>query len=245
MIWRRPVRNRFSLVHFLKSRCFSDGSLFNWRCCLTYHYYFLWIFWINSMEKVEVNLNEIAIKEKSKGELDRGCNWRQDESHAPTWVWYGFHIRDLFREEKGNPYTFLEITDFILQEFFNDEIKICQVPHLKGLRTSHILNFIVKKCKAERYLPSNWYIYPPNRTWLWNIGTALRSLISYSLYSWIWRIRSIDQVSNERKRRAYAWKKPSNYQNRSQNCQNFWEFSKRVLYPSDFLTLFSRKGQVS
>ena len=53
---------------------------------------------------------------------------------------------------------------------FSDEVKVCQVPHIKGLRSENVIDFIINKLDGEDYLPSNYVAYPPNKTWLWNVG---------------------------------------------------------------------------
>ena len=52
---------------------------------------------------------------------------------------------------------------------FAEDIKVCCVPHVDGLRSVDLISFFVQNCNGEVYLPRNYTEYTPNRTWLANI----------------------------------------------------------------------------
>ena len=52
-------------------------------------------------------------------------------------------------------------------------VKICTVPHLKGLTIQKILQFARKHFAIDEFIPSYDYNKHPNRDWIRNITNTL------------------------------------------------------------------------
>ena len=55
----------------------------------------------------------------------------------------------------------------------SNNVKVCSVPHLDGLKISQIIEFSRQHVNIEAYLPDYEYSKYPNRDWLWNVVNSL------------------------------------------------------------------------
>ena len=49
------------------------------------------------------------------------------------------------------------------------DVKVCSVPHLKGLKINELLEFARTHFDVDNYIPDYEYDKKPNRNWIWNI----------------------------------------------------------------------------
>ena len=54
----------------------------------------------------------------------------------------------------------------------NENVCGCIVPHLKGLQTEDLIQFLVEEYDGEMYLPSNYVERISNHRWVANLCTA-------------------------------------------------------------------------
>ena len=55
----------------------------------------------------------------------------------------------------------------------SNDVKVCSVPHIDGLKISQIINFWKQHANISLYLPDYGYTKYPNRVWLWNEVNSL------------------------------------------------------------------------
>ena len=70
---------------------------------------------------------------------------------------------------KSNIFFIILCIFSFIRWFLQKDIKVTTVPHLKGLRTVDLIEFIAEKLDSSEYLPDNYVDQPPNRTWIGNI----------------------------------------------------------------------------
>ena len=49
------------------------------------------------------------------------------------------------------------------------DVKVCSVPHLKGLAITELIEFARVHFEVDKYIPDYEYDKKPNRNWIWNI----------------------------------------------------------------------------
>ena len=49
------------------------------------------------------------------------------------------------------------------------DVKVCSIPHLKGLTIKELLEFAKAHFEITKYIPDYEYDKKPNRNWIWNI----------------------------------------------------------------------------
>ena len=132
-------------------------------------FYWLILSWV--MEYTSVNLNTVGVKAKSKGEMYRTLVTEGKLYLMGQREWGLAFLSDICwgRKKVHFPISRCD-SNFSVQVFFCDEIRVCQVPHIQGLRSEDVIDFIVKKWEEEDYLPSNYIAYPPNKSWICNIS---------------------------------------------------------------------------
>ena len=105
-------------------------------------------------------------------------------------------------------------------------INVCQVPHLKGLRTEHLIDLIVNDCEGEDYLPSNYLKYRPNRSWLCKICSIFLSLIMLSEHIKQGWLRELGEQEDDAEGRTSLGKEKPDYQHGQEDCSNFHSFDE-------------------
>ena len=53
------------------------------------------------------------------------------------------------------------------------DVKVCSVPHLKGLTIKDLLEFAKTQIEIDMYTPDYEYDKTPNRSWIWNVTNTL------------------------------------------------------------------------
>ena len=53
------------------------------------------------------------------------------------------------------------------------DVKVCSVPHLKGLTIKDLLEFARTQVEVDIYIPDYEYDKTPNRNWIWNVINTL------------------------------------------------------------------------
>ena len=120
----------------------------------------------------EIQISELSLKSKSKKEVyDLLCN--EDSIYLPS-------IEDAHHK-------------FISQVLVGDkkclkwsQVKVCRVPHLKGLTVEDLIAFRQENTKLIDYLPDYEYWKLPNRQWLWNVlNTLLGGTFTKFVQEWV------------------------------------------------------------
>ena len=106
---------------------------------------------------VEIQVFELWLKSKSKKELyDLLCN--EGDIYLPH-IWCPSYISQVVVGEK----LYLKWS----------EVKVCSVPHIKGLITTNLLEFGTNEWNLESYLPEYEYRELPSRPWLCKVLNTL------------------------------------------------------------------------
>ena len=106
-------------------------------------------------EYLEIPINQIGVKCKSKKEVyDLLTN--EGRYYLPPLVdaHYKYISQVLVSDKKAMKWK---------------DIKVCTVPHLKGLTISELLQFARNHFAIDDFIPSYEYSKNPNRDWIWNI----------------------------------------------------------------------------
>ena len=127
----------------------------------------------------------------------------------------------------------------MIQCLFSNEVKVWSIPHVDGLRSENIIEFVVNKLAGEDYLPSNYFIYYTSRTWLCNLGKLIIIVTILSKHHRYYKIHEICKRCTWWKREEYYQQKKSLYEHWQKNSQSAFIFTNGVRQVLSCIQLYS------
>ena len=121
------------------------------------------------MEKVSISLLEVGDKARSKAEL---FSLLTTEGHLylPPYKYCSIEfIADIVEGKRKVSCLSAAEFNLLMKALESKEVIICHLPHIKGLRTEDLVNFLVDDSQWENYLPSNYNETVLYRDWVGNL----------------------------------------------------------------------------
>ena len=111
------------------------------------------------METTTVNSIKVGVKAKSKSKIYRALTINGGLYLMPQKEWVMAFISDICFGKIKVSSAFVFSFYSMLQCLFSNDVKALSIPHVGGLRSENILDFIVRVLKEEEYLSSNYIEY--------------------------------------------------------------------------------------
>ena len=120
------------------------------------------------METVQVNLLNLGDKARSKYELYKMLTVEGHMYMPPYKYWSVDFMADIIEGKKRYARVIFPLFDLIQALKYKDVI-IRHLPHVEGLRTENLLEFLINNCEGLDFLPAKYENINMYRDWVGNI----------------------------------------------------------------------------
>ena len=122
------------------------------------------------MEKFLINFKEVGYRAQSKAEIYRTLVTEGKLFLPPIKEASMLFISQLaVGEKKVLLRLYISHFNLLLKALKSQNVKVCVLLHVKGLRSKDLVEFVTTYCNGESYLPDDYVDHTPNRSWLANL----------------------------------------------------------------------------